>query len=353
MFALPVEDGMISSTQRADGVRDKTPLPRRIAVTGSSGYLAHAFGRALTGCGFDGETVGLDIVDGRSWTTDFVQVDLTQRESVGALVECDAIVHLAYVFKPTRHARSESAADLDAYDRVEAALRDPAGPKQAVIASSATVYGAYENNPLPLDETALLRPNEGFTYATCKGEIERRIGELTASDDVSVATLRPAIAFGPNCHNYLAKLFTRPQPFGVRGERPVFQFVHEDDVGRAIVHVLANGLSGAFNIAPDGWMTPSEIDGVVGFGPPRIGLPPDAARRAATRFFDMGITPAPPSEIPYARYPWVVSNAKITNTGFEFEHSNAQALRDTVESQRALGGKHRLERLIFTQRTRA
>src|SRR5437868_15019821 len=45
--------------------------------------------------------------------------------------------------------------------------------RRLVYTSSAMVYGAWPNNPVPLTEDAPMRPNPGFAYATAKAEGER------------------------------------------------------------------------------------------------------------------------------------------------------------------------------------
>src|SRR5439155_1133002 len=62
-----------------------------------------------------------------------------------------------------------------------------------VYASTAMVYGAWPNNPVPLTEDAPLRPNPGFAYAASRAEIERAALEWREADDRRrLAVLRPA-----------------------------------------------------------------------------------------------------------------------------------------------------------------
>src|SRR4051794_14153036 len=55
---------------------------------------------------------------------------------------------------------------------LESALPVPpdASTRTVVYVSSAMVYGAWPNNPVPLTEDAPMRPNPGFGYATAKAE---------------------------------------------------------------------------------------------------------------------------------------------------------------------------------------
>ena len=61
-----------------------------------------------------------------------------------------------------------------------------AGARHVVLVSSAMVYGAYENNAVPLTEDAILRPDVEFVYARQLAAVEAladqwRLGDPTAN----------------------------------------------------------------------------------------------------------------------------------------------------------------------------
>jgi UDP-glucose 4-epimerase len=62
-----------------------------------------------------------------------------------------------------------------------------------VFPSSAAVYGAWPNNPLPLSETSPTRPNRECPYAAEKLEAER-----ICSDAAPTVVLRICAVLGPN-----------------------------------------------------------------------------------------------------------------------------------------------------------
>ena len=306
-----------------------TALPATIGVTGVSGYLGRCLVAALAGAGFAGRVVGLDLRPPVPCPgfLDFRAVDATTAAATEALQECDAVVHLAYVFNPTPDTVRDTAVNLGAFERALAAARAPGGPRKLVVASSATAYGAYENNPVPLTEDAPLRPNEGFVYAVCKGEIERRIVDFRLEcPDTVVTVFRPAVVLGPTVTNYLAGLVTSPPPVGLAEESSALQFVHEDDVAEALVFALEHDLDGVYNVAADGWTSPDEVRAVTGGRRPLVRLPPDAARRFMDRMFAAGRAPLPGTVLPYMRFPWVVDNTRLADAGFRPRHSNESAL---------------------------
>ena len=78
--------------------------------------------------------------------------------------------------------------DVEVARRVLDAAGD-AGVGHVVVLSSATVYGAWSNNPVPLTEDAPLRPNPGFTFAVERAEIERLTAEWRDAHPGSTATV--------------------------------------------------------------------------------------------------------------------------------------------------------------------
>jgi len=50
-----------------------------------------------------------------------------------------------------------------------------AGVRHLVVLSTATVYGAWPNNPVPITEDAPLRPVPDFAYAVGHAEVEQLV----------------------------------------------------------------------------------------------------------------------------------------------------------------------------------
>lgn len=95
-------------------------------------------------------------------------VDLLVDDPSPVLGDADVVVHLASVLTPERD-------DLDPAFDVELARRTVGaalGARHLVVVSSATVYGAWETNPIPITEAAPVRPNPGFGFAVAKAGVE-------------------------------------------------------------------------------------------------------------------------------------------------------------------------------------
>ena len=187
------------------------------------------------------------------------------------------------------------------------------GEGRYVLVSSATVYGAWAANPVPLPETAPLRPNPAFSPAVEAAEAERLLHDWATSPGRRAAVLRPAVIAGLRPLDRLARSLVRG------GARPV-QVVAEEDVAEAIALVVERDLEGAFNVAPDGAIPADTVDALAG-GPPRVAAVDRVlavARRATAA--------EAPGTGPYAEHPWVVANDRLRAAGWEPTSTNEEAL---------------------------
>jgi nucleoside-diphosphate-sugar epimerase len=184
-----------------------------------------------------------------------------------------------------------------------------------VVLSDATVYGAWPNNPVPLTDEAVLRPNPGFTYATERAELERLAAEWRAAHPgTTVTILRPARTPGRN--DWLIRAL-RPAPTVPElAVEPPVQFLHLDDLASAVALAGSKRLDGAFNVAPDQPIPGDEVRSLTGVGP-RVRLPEKLADRFAHWRFRYGLGPTPPELVPYTLYPWVVANDGLRSAGWE------------------------------------
>ena len=97
---------------------------------------------------------------------DLVTADLTD-----AFAAASSVIHLASVFGPAVEGPEvDDALDVVMARRVLAAA-DKAGIDRVVLLSSATVYGPWANNPVPLTEDAPLRPPPDLACAVLVGPV--------------------------------------------------------------------------------------------------------------------------------------------------------------------------------------
>jgi len=196
---------------------------------------------------------------------------------------------------------------------------DAEGASGLVLVSTAMVYGAWPDNPVPLTEDAPLRPNPGCAVAADAAEMERLAAVWAeVHPDVAVAVLRPCTPAGPGVEGALER-FVCDGP-RLRGPRPwpAVQFIHPDDLAAAVALAVLERRSGVFNVAPDGWLSGEEA-ARLGPGRLRLSLPEstlDVIDRKISR----------PAVLPFLLHPWVIANDRITEAGWRPVHRNEEAL---------------------------
>lgn len=235
-----------------------------------------------------------------------------------------AVVHLGSYAGPDLDGTGGSEVDLAGARALLAAAGD-AGVPRLVVLSSAMVYGAWPNNAVPLTEDAPLRPDPGLSYAVAKAELERLAGEWRiAHPGTSVAILRPAIAVAPERAEWLARAPWSTAGVQLSDAEAPLQFVHLDDLAAAVDLARRDALDGAFNVAPDGWLTVEarrELEGLS----PRVRLPEPWASRAAALGFRAGLRRVPPDVSAYTVHPWAVANDRLRAAGWSPRHTNEEA----------------------------
>ncbi len=199
------------------------------------------------------------------------------------------------------------------------------GVTSVVLLSSATVYGAWPNNPVPLTEDAPLRPHPALAYATHKAEVERLAAEWgDQHPDVRVAVLRPVVAVAEDTTGWLAASLWAGTSFAPGEADTPVQFVHLDDLASAVDLARRKGLDGPYNVAPDGWMRSDELRRLAGRGP-RVRIPERVSHRMAQWRWKLGMTSTPPGVVAYRVNPWVVANDRLKAAGWAPEYTNEEA----------------------------
>lgn len=205
------------------------------------------------------------------------------------------------------------------------AAAEAAGIATVVWLSSAMVYGAWPENPIPLTETAVRRPNPGLRFAEDKADRDRQVLDWAeAHPAVRTVVLRPTVTVGADNSGWLAR-----SPWSVAGVRvddadAPSQFVHVDDLAAAAGLAVHDPLDGVFNVAPDGWIPAEQLRALSG-PTPRLHLPAPLAVLVARLRFRAGFTGTPPAVLPYTVHAWVVANDRLRAAGWQPGHSNEEA----------------------------
>jgi nucleoside-diphosphate-sugar epimerase len=322
-----------------------------VAVTGAGGYVA---GRVIEGLTRDdrvARVLGFDVRPPRVQSPKLVfdQVDVRNPALEARLGGVHVVVHLAFVMDPIRDETEMRDVNVNGSQNVFRCAAT-AGVGKIVYTSSAVVYGAHPDNDVPLTEDSPLRANLDFSYSAHKLEVEYVVKEVAAENpDLRWAVFRPAIVFGPNVDSAWSHMLELPVLVGVRGYSPPLQFVHEDDVGRALHWAVTEDAAGYFNLAAPGWLEGDEVLAIV--GRKRRDLPEPMAFALVDRLWEMGLSEAPAGMLHYVMHPWVLSTKKLADAGFTARRSNLETLGEVAD--RARGhvrvGSRRLRRVDLTR----
>jgi nucleoside-diphosphate-sugar epimerase len=286
---------------RAEGDLEEAPV--RVHVTGAEGRLARRVLALLA------EDAG--VADGSADAS-------------------DVVVHLGAGDHDRRARRRENVTDGAA-----AMLHDATvgGATHIVLVSTALVYGAYANNPVPLTEDAVLRPDVEFVYARQMATVEAMVDRWRRDDPRrAVTVLRPVVSMAADGTSSLAAALAAG--FGQRlgADDPPAQFLHLDDLASAVVLAVDRRLDGVFNVAPDGWVAGERVRALTG-ARPRLRLPDrmSAVVTAVRWRFQRG--PIPPGLRSYTQEPWLVANDRLKAHGWTPTVTNEQAYVEGTEAR--------------------
>jgi UDP-glucose 4-epimerase len=304
-----------------------------IAVTGASGLVGQRLLPRLAEQEQVTRLIGLDVRDPlrRVRNLVFHRVDIGGAELKPLLDAADVLVHLATVVDPIPDETLMARVNVEGTRRVlEAAAA--VGVRKVIRVSSAAVYGAWPNNPVPLSEDAALRPNPGFAPAVHAAEVERLLGDWREEHPaVTVTTLRSAPVLGAGAERLPSRLLLGRPPLRVRGAGPPVQVVHVDDLVGALLLAVGDDLPGTYNVAADGWLSADDARALL----PRSllpALPAELLERVLARLWAIGLGDVPPNVVPYLVHPWVVANDRLHAAGWRPRHTNEEAIIEGVDS---------------------
>lgn len=304
-----------------------------VAITGASGLVGTHVRDRLAGSAGVERVLAVD----RRAPQGPVPADVEVREAdvtdaaavVAALEGADVVVHTAFRLDPTADRDRVRAVNVDGTRNVVEAAAT-VGARKVVVASSLLVYGAHDDNDVPLTEESPLRAEPDFPYASQHREADTWVAAWAADHpDVVVTRLRLATVVGGGADNAFTRALMAPRLPSVRGHRPPFQFVHVDDAAEAFVHAVAHDLPGAYNVGAEGWLSFDEVAAILGRRP--LDVPEEVAFTAAQRLTGLGLADLPAGAVRHVMHPWVASVDRLVATGWRPRHSNRDAVAHLAE----------------------
>ncbi|GAA2877701.1 SDR family oxidoreductase [Streptosporangium fragile] len=275
-------------------------------------------------------------------TADVVTSDLSPH-----FAGADAVIHLAWLFQPTRDPVTTWRANVIGSVRVfEAAAR--AGVPTLVYSSS---VGAYSSGPKdhPVTEDWPTHGWPGASYGREKAYVERVLDVFERDHPgTRVVRMRPGFIFKRESATEQRRLFggpfvpqrlVRPSliPFVPDTPGLTFQAVHSADAGEAFRMAVTRPVSGAFNIAADPVITPSVLAELLDA---RL-LPVSAwtLRSTVAAAWRMRLVPASPYLVDLVlRMPVMNTDRARTELGWEPRRTAVEAMRELFEGLRGAEG---------------
>lgn len=230
-----------------------------VLVTGVCGRLGLQFVRALHR---QERVIGIDRRKGEQLPSDVIHhdIDIRRRKSRDIFRTADvrAVVHLGVMHDPRRSSEERHAWNVDVFHSILQYIRAYKIPK-LVLLSTAAVYGPHPDNPQFIAED----------YALMGGARNPDMRDLIEVDmlaqsyfwrnpECETVILRPSHIVG-TVRNGVMEYARMPRPPMVMGFDPMIQLLHEVDLVDALMHALAPGVSGIFNVAGPGQVPLTEV----------------------------------------------------------------------------------------------
>lgn len=311
----------------------------QVAVTAASSPLGAAVTAELSGAGE--VVIGLDTRSSPDTDLQWRLTDLASPLLVDALADVDAVVHLAYgvdlgseLAENPEARRARLIREMQTLTVAAAA----AGVSHLIVVTSAMVFGARPDNPVPLPEDSSLRApdTEGMVADLVDlGELLDRAREVHPG--MRVTEVRPAALVGSGIDTIITRHFEAPRLLILKGSQPYWQFCHTADLARALITVLHEDLGPVVCVGAPGSLSQEEVERLTGLRHVAVAAP--AAHGAADRLHRLGLLPLPATDLAYVSNPWVIEPRALLDHGWAPLHDNAAAL---AALQADISGHHAL-----------
>ena len=330
------------------------PEPLNVAVTGPTGTFGFGLIPLLQAEPRVGRIAGIARrpfdPDAHGWTKmEYRRGDVRNQDTLReAFAGADVVVHLAFMLVGNASPRTIREINVEGTLNAFRAARG-AGAERFVYASSVAAYGFHADNPVGMSEDWPVRPADRLFYAREKAELEEALwGEADGTAKPALYLLRPPIVLGPHAagakdllpgplaqagRGLLGTLKRMPIP--VPAPNVPVQFIHEEDVGRALLKcVLGDGPPGAYNIAGEGVLSGTDVIRELGLAPlPIPGRLVHGVARAAASVPRVRFLPPTVEWIEALSHPAIMDTSKAKQElGWQPKFSALEALRSTLSS---------------------
>lgn len=254
-------------------------MPSVVLITGVSRHLGGVFARLLCEQESIERIIGVDVVApphpvGR---TEFVRADI-RSPMIGKVIASaavDTVVHMSVIATPLHAGGRATQKEINVIGSMQllAACQKAPSVQHLVVKSTAGVYGSSNRDPALFQEDMAAKklPSTGFGKDSVEVEGYVR-GLARRRPDIGITMSRFANVIGPRVRTAMTDYFSLPvipMPLGFDAR---LQFIHEDDVGAAMVAATMEAPAGIVNVAGDGIITMTQAVALA--GRPVLAVPP-------------------------------------------------------------------------------
>ena len=302
--------------------------PKKVLVTGSSGYLGSQTVAGLAARA-DLAVIALDVREPATRlpgvTYEIADIRAPAVDAIVGRHRPDVVVHLASIVTPGKNSNRAFEYDVDVNgtrNLLQACVSH--GVRRLIVSSSGAAYGYHADNPEWLTEDDPVRGNDVFAYSCHKRLVEEMLADYRASHpELEQIVFRIGTILGPTVRNQITDLFEKPKILAIAGSDSPFVFIHDQDVVGAILHGIDSRATGIFNVAGDGKLTIFEIAGRLGKSC-RV-LPAGLLKTALWVLKKLNLTQYGPEQLDFLRYRPVLLNTRLKNEfGYTPRLSSAQ-----------------------------
>jgi UDP-glucose 4-epimerase len=309
---------------------------RTLLVTGAARRLGAAVLRDLAAHGEGRRIVAVDpaepgpesAVDG----VEHVRLDL-RAPAVATLIartRPDTVLHLDVLAAPGQAGGRTAMKERNVIGTMQllAACQRAPSVRRLVVKSSAAVYGCAPRDPAHFaEDTAPHRPPRSGYGKDCV-EVEEYVrGFARRRPDVAVTVLRFAGHLGPGVRGPITDYLALPVLPTVAGFDPRLQFVHIDDVVRALRTAASGEHPGVYNVAGAGSLTLTQVARRLGRA--TVPVPRFAVPWLGRTLRQTGVADFTGDQIELLTYGRVLDTARMAERlGFTPAYTTAQAVAD-------------------------
>lgn len=308
--------------------------PRRIAVTRSTCPLGDVLVRELATAG--DRVVGLDTRAGAQGDVQWRIAEITSPSVVTALADIDVLVHIAHDANLQAALTEASALRRSRLIRETQTLTTAAaaaGVEHLIVITSAMVYGAREDNPVPLPEDSAAQAEDTEGIVADLVEVEQLLEVARGvHPGLRITSVRPASLVGPKLDTMVSRHFEAPRLLTLRGRTPAWQFCHVEDLATAVSIVAQGELGQQVAVGSWGSLTQADVEEISGLR--SVEMSPSAATGAAERLHRVGVIPLPPTDLAYVSFPWVIAPDQLADKGWYPAYDNPTCLSILLEEVR-------------------